>query len=82
MTQRCTDELIHSLSRSLAPVRTLAPPGVRALKWLTAVAVVFGVFIALRGHVALFVSRLSRDSQQVVRYLGNDMLMSRCSPTL
>lgn len=59
MTQTRTDELIRSLSQDLAPVRVLAPPGLRAFKWLAAVAAALGIVIALRGHVALFVSRLA-----------------------
>lgn len=44
-----TDELIVQLARAASPIRPLPPPGIRAVRWLTAALFVMIVAIALGG---------------------------------
>jgi hypothetical protein len=54
-----TDDLIAQLSATAAPVKRLAPPMMRALLWLAAIAVLAGVPIALRSNLPVFAQRAS-----------------------
>jgi len=59
MTERTTEQLIGSLARDLRPVRPLAPPALRALAWLAAVALLIGAAVLRWADLAAFAARYS-----------------------
>ena len=54
-----TDDLIAQLSATAAPVKRLAPPMMRALIWLAAIAVLAAAPILLRADLPVFAQRAS-----------------------
>ena len=54
-----TDELIAELAAKAGPVRRLAPPMMRALAWLAAIAALAAAPILLRSNLPVFAQRAS-----------------------
>ena len=61
MKQQSTEQLIDTLAHSLAPVRPLRPPAVRALWWLAATAVLIGAAVLRWADLAGFAARYSES---------------------
>jgi len=60
-----TDDLIAQLSASAAPVKRLAPPMLRALLWLAAVAALAAAAIVLRSNLGAFAARAAHPRMAV-----------------